>query len=75
MDYRLTPEDKERVKLLDIVSTKGLKELSIDQLKRLQLLVEKKDYSHNKKAQKSKMKLLAKINVAIYETEEGKEGI
>ena len=75
MTDKITPEDKERVKLLDIVSTKGLKELSIDQLKRLQILVEKKDYSHSKKAHKSKMKLLAKINVAIYETEEGREGI
>ncbi len=75
MDHRITPEDKERVKLLQIVSKKGLKELTLDELKRLQILVEKKDYSHDKKAHKSKMKLLAKINVAIYESEEGKEGI
>ncbi len=75
MDYRITPEDKERVKLLQVVSKKGLKELTLDELKRLQILVEKKDYSHDKKAHKSKMKLLAKINVAIYEAEEGKEGI
>ncbi len=54
---------------------KGLKELTLDQLKRLQILVAKKDYSHSKKAHKSKMKLLARINVAIYETEEGREGI
>ena len=75
MDYRLSPEDKERVKLLQIVSKKGLKELTSKQLKKLQILVEKKDYSHNKKAHKSKMKLLSKINVAMYELEEGKEGI
>ena len=75
MDYRITPEDKERVKLLQVVSKKGLKELTLAELKRLQILVEKKDYSHDKKAHKSKMKLLAKINVAIYEAEEGKEGI
>lgn len=75
MDYRITPEDKERIKLLEIVSKKGLKELSIEQLKKLQILVEKKDYSHSKKAKKSKMKLLAKINVAIYEAEEGRAGI
>jgi len=75
MDYRLTPEDKERVNLLQIVSKKGLKELTRVQLKKLEILVEKKDYSHNKKAHKSKMKLLAKINVAMYELEEGKEGI
>jgi len=71
----IPPEDLERVKLLQIVSKKGLKELSIKQLKKLQILVEKKDYSHSKKAHKSKMKLLAKINVAIYEAEEGREGI
>lgn len=75
MDENIEPEDLERIKLLDIVAKKGLKELKIEQLKRLQILVEKKDYSHNKKAHKSKMKLLAKINVAIYETEEGRQGI
>jgi len=75
VDYRISSEDKERVKLLQIVSKKGLKELTFVQLKRLQILVEKKDYSRNKKAHKSKMKLLAKINVAIYEAEEGKQGI
>ncbi len=71
----IPPQDLERVKLLQIVSKKGLKELSIKQLKKLQILVEKKDYSHSKKAHKSKMKLLARINVAIYEAEEGREGI
>ena len=75
MPKNISPEDLERVKLLDTVSKKGLKELTIAQLKRLQILVEKKDYSHSKKAHKSKMKLLAKINVAIYESEEGREGI
>ncbi len=71
----IPPQDLERVKLLQIVSKKGLRELSIKQLKKLQILVEKKDYSNSKKAHKSKMKLLAKINVAIYEAEEGREGI
>ena len=71
----VTPEDLDRVKLLQIVTKKGLKELSLSELKRLQILVEKKDYSHSKKAHKSKMKLLARINVAIYEVEEGREGI
>ena len=75
MDYRITPEDKERIRLLEIVSKKGLKDLSLSELKKLQILVEKKDYSHSKKAHKSKMKLLAKINVAIYEVEEGRQGI
>ena len=75
MDYRITPEDKERIRLLDIVAKKGLRELTLDQLKKLQILVEKKDYSHSKKAHRSKMKLLTKINVAIYESEEGRAGI
>ena len=72
MPKNITPEDLERVKLLDIVSKKGLKELTIVQLKRLQILVEKKDYSHSKKAHKSKVKLLGKINVRIYELTEGR---
>ena len=71
----ITSEDFERVKLLQIVSNKGLKELSLRELKRLQILVNKKDYRHSKKAHKSKMKILARINVAIYEVEEGREGI
>ena len=75
MPDSITSEDLERVKLLQIVSNKGLKELSLGELKRLQILVEKKDYSHSKKAHKSKMKILARINVAIYEVEEGREGI
>lgn len=72
MDYRLTKEDKERVELLQIVSKEGFKKLNLEQLKRLQELVEKKDYSHDKKARKSKMKLLAQINAKIYDIEEGK---
>ena len=70
----ITAEDRERVKLLHLVSSSKneFKTLSVEQLKRLQELIEKKDYSHNKKAHKSKVKLLAKINVRIYELEEGK---
>ena len=71
---KISAEDKERVKLLQLVSNSKheFKNLSLEQLRRLQELVEKKDYSHDKKAHKSKMKLLAKINVRIYELEEGK---
>ncbi|WP_420545895.1 hypothetical protein [Nitrosopumilus sp.] len=71
---KISVEDKERVRLLQLVSRSKheFKKLSIEQLRRLQQLVEKKDYSHDKKAHKSKMKLLAKINVRIYELEEGK---
>ncbi len=72
MPKKIAPDDLERVKLLKIVSKRGFKDLSLEQLKRLLVLVEKKDYSHDKKARKSKMKLLAQINSRIYELEEGK---
>lgn len=70
----ITDEDRERVRLLQqITSSKNeFKKLSLDQLQRLQELVEKKDYSHDKKAHKSKVKLLGKINVRIYELTEGR---
>jgi hypothetical protein len=70
----ISAEDRERVKLLQIVTSSKheFKKLSLEQLKRLQELVEKKDYSHDKKAHKSKVKLLGKINVRIYELTEGK---
>ena len=72
MPKKTALDDLERVKLLNIVSKRGFKDLSLEQLKRLQILVEKKDYSHDKKTRKSKMKLLAQINSRIYELEEGK---
>lgn len=75
VDYRLTPEDKERVKLLAVVKESGLQALSLEQLERLRELVARKDYSHSRKAQRSKTKLLNKINVAIYEMAEGRPGI
>jgi len=70
----ITDEDRERVKLLQLVTSSKheFKKLSLEQLKRLQELVEKKDYSHDKKAHKSKVKLLGKINVRIYELTEVK---
>ena len=71
---KISDEDNERVKLLQLVTSSKheFKKLSLVQLRRLQELVEKKDYSHNKKAHKSKVKLLRKINVRIYELTEGK---
>ena len=54
MDYRLTDEDKERIKLLNEVSENKFKNLSLENLKRLQELVEKKGYTNQKKANKSK---------------------
>ena len=76
MSDEITPEDRQRVELLRKISKSrhGFKQLTLPELKRLQELVEKKNYSHNKKAHKSKVKLLSKINVRIYELEEG-EGI
>lgn len=68
----ITADDRKRVELLEIVSKSGLKKLSLDELLQLRKLVENKDYSHNKKATKSKSRLLAKINARIYDLEEGK---
>ena len=66
MDYRLTDDDKERIKFLEEVSKNKFKNFTLEQLIRLQELVEKKDYSNQKKANKSKKKLLSQINVEIY---------
>ena len=66
MDYRLNDDDKERVKLLSEVTKNKIKNLTLEQIVRLQELLEKKDYSHEKKANKSKKKLLSQINVEIY---------
>ena len=71
---KITDEDRERVSLLAVVANEGLDALTMDQLERLQELVEKRPYE-GKKAKKSKMRLLAKINVAIYELAEGRRGI
>ena len=70
MDYRLTDEDKERIKLLNEISKNRFKNFSLEQLIRLQELLEKKDYSNQKKAAKSKKKLLSQINVEIYKRDD-----
>lgn len=74
MPEEITPEDRERVSLLKLItnSKHEFNKLSVEQLTRLQELLEKKDYSHSKKAHKSKLKLLGKINVRLYELEEGR---
>jgi hypothetical protein len=71
---KITSEDRERVALLKLItnSKNEFNKLTVVQLTRLQELLEKKDYSHNKKAHKSKIKLLGKINVRLYELEEGR---
>ena len=71
----ITDEDKERVELLIEVSKNKFKNLSLGELERLQELIEKTDYSHQKKAHKSKMKLLGQINVEIYKRQDGNRGI
>ena len=70
MDYRLTDEDKERIKLLNEVSKNKFKNFRLEQLIRLQELLENKDYSNQKKANKSKKKLLKDINVEIYKRDD-----
>ena len=77
MPEEITSEDRERVALLQLItnSKHEFNKLSVSQLTRLQDLLEKKDYSHSKKAHKSKLKLLAKINVRLYELEEGRSVI
>ena len=70
MDYRLNDDDKERVKLLSEVTKNKFKNLTLEQIVRLQELLEKKDYSHEKKANKSKKKLLNQINVEIYKRDD-----
>ena len=64
-------EDQERLILLEIVSKKGLRVLTMEQLMRLQALVEKKNYGNSKKVLKSKRKLLEKISYEIYNKEKG----
>jgi len=64
----LTYDDGEELKsLLQAVSNKGLKVLTIPELDRLRTLLEAKDYGDNKKADKSKRKLLKQINSAMYD--------
>jgi len=64
-------EDQERLALLEIVSKKGLRVLTMEQLMRLQALVGKKYYGNSKKVLKSKRKLLEKISFEIYNKEKG----
>ena len=71
MTTSIEDDDQERLLLLEIVSKKGLKVLTMEQLMRLQTLVEKKNYNNNKKALKSKMKLLEKISYEIHDKEKG----
>jgi hypothetical protein len=53
-------------RLLTLVSDKGLKALDLTELDRLRALLEAKSY-YEKKAMKSKAKLLKEINRAFYD--------
>ena len=63
----LKKDDFRRVELLNLVTKNGsFKNLSDDHLILLDKLLKKKDYSNEKKAEKSKQKLLKQINIEIY---------
>tara|TARA_Y100000593_G_scaffold27239_1_gene54364 strand:- start:1159 stop:1392 length:234 start_codon:yes stop_codon:yes gene_type:complete len=63
----LKKDDFKRVELLNLVTKNGgMKNLSLEQLIQLDELLRKKDYSNDKKAEKSKQKLLKQINIEIY---------
>ena len=63
----LKKDDFRRVELLNLVTKKGgMKNLNLDQLVSLDKLLKKKDYGNEKKAEKSKQKLLKQINIEIY---------
>ena len=70
----ITPEDIERIELLEIVSSSktGLKVLSKDQLERLYILVEGKDYTKSLETEKSKKDLLEKIDNRLYDIVDGR---
>jgi hypothetical protein len=71
MEYTETsPErsdDIERMRLLEIIYKNGVYALTRSELERLHTLIELKSYGENIKANRSKKKLLKKINIAIYE--------
>jgi hypothetical protein len=58
----------ERRRLLEIISKNGVYALTRSELERLHSLIELKCYGKNKKANRSKKKLLKEINLAIYES-------
>jgi len=63
----LKKDDFKRVELLNLVTKNGgMKNLSLEQLIQLDELLRKKDYNNEKKAEKSKQKLLKQINIEIY---------
>jgi hypothetical protein len=69
MSYSEDDYEAELGKLLGIVSDEGLKALDLVELDRLRILLKAKDYRDNKKANKSKAKLLKQINSAFYDSQ------
>jgi hypothetical protein len=53
--------------LLEKVSDNGLQVLSFEELERLRTLLTIKDYGENKKADRSRRKLLKKINAEMFD--------
>lgn len=67
MSHYDSDDEVELRALLKTVSDKGLKALTIAELDRLRGLLEAKDYGDNKRADKSKRKLLKQINSTFYD--------
>jgi hypothetical protein len=67
LSYSEDGDEVELKRLLGIVSDKGLKALDLTELDRLRILLQAKDYGDNKKASKSKAKLLKQVNSAFYD--------
>jgi hypothetical protein len=67
LSYYDSDDEIELRALLKTVSDKGLKALTIAELDRLRGLLEAKDYGDNKRADKSKRKLLKQINSTFYD--------
>jgi hypothetical protein len=59
-------EGDELRRLLEIVSNKGLKALNVPELDTLRTLLTSKNYGSDKKAEKSRKKLIRQINAEIY---------
>lgn len=71
-DDSIGGEGGELMRLLKLVSDKGLRVLSLDELGLLREMLEAKDYAGNKKADKSKKKLLKQINAELYNRHSGR---
>jgi hypothetical protein len=64
----LLDDNTERRRLLEVISKNGLYALTKSELERLHRLIQLKSYGENKRANRSKKKLLKEINIAIYDS-------